>query len=102
MDGQLVSQVTAARHTQSLHYTFSPMSAVVQISLSARVDYDEYAVPVSIGMAVLTRLRTADGRYINLGENGNASTGSANQLTEVEGLLFADNCYTLAIINWFI
>lgn len=102
MNGQWFDQVQAWNYTQSLHYTSAPISAIVQVSLSARYDYDGWAVPVSTANAVFTEFTTADGRLTNLLETGLASTFRANQLVDVKGLVMAQNCYTEAIVNYFI
>jgi hypothetical protein len=101
MDGQWYDQVSAWNYTQSMHYTFPSISAIVQVSLSSRADYTDFAVPVSTGSAVFTVFTTADGGTTSLIDTGLVSTFRANNLIEVRGLLMAENCYTEAIVNVF-
>jgi hypothetical protein len=95
-------QPQAWRYTLSLHYTFGGQNATLQASLSGRYDYTDWAVPVSDSVVSFTEYTTTDGQSVDLlGEQGIVSTFTANNLTEVRGLLMADNCYAEAIINFF-
>ena len=78
------------------------MSAIVQISLTSRVDRQEWTTPVSNAVAAWTTMTTADGGTRELGTDGITSTFVANQLQEAQGLLIAENCYAEAIVNVFI
>jgi hypothetical protein len=101
MDGQWFIQPQAWNYSLSLHYTFAPVSAVMQISLSSRYDYTEWAVPVSMASAVFTQM-TADGVDTSLIDQGLIASFAANNLTEVQGIVMAQNCYAAAIVNQFI
>lgn len=101
MDGQWTSEVRAVNSTQSMHYTFPPVSAIAQVSLSGRWDYDDWAVPISRTVAAWTSYTTKDGSTSDLVTDGIWASFVANDLTEAEGLLIADNCNTGAIVNFF-
>jgi len=102
MDSQWSTEVQAWGYTQSFQYTFPPESAIVQISLSNRYDYDNWAVALSYASASFTAM-TADGKTTYLLEDfGITSSFAANNLTDFEGLLITGNCYAQAIINVFV
>ena len=74
----------------------------MQISLSSRVDRDEWPTPVSNAIAAWTTMTTADGVTQELGTDGITSSFAANDLVETQGFLIAENCYAEAIVNVFI
>ncbi len=98
MDGQLTYQVQAWNQTRSFHFTFPPHSAIAEVGLAARYDWNEWAVPVANAIAAFTRY-TAGDRKIEA--DGITHAFVANALSEVEGLLIADNCYAGAVLNIF-
>lgn len=99
MDGQWYFPVQSWGTTVSFHYSIPASSALVQISLSARSDYNEWAVPVAHTIAVWTSYKTKTGttQLPPL-----VSAFGANQLTDAYGLMISDNSYSQAIVNFFI
>ena len=96
MDSQFTQQVQAWDQTQSFHYTWPEHSAVADICISARYDHNDWAVPLAEAIAVFTRW-TAGGSSTTA--EGLTHAFAANDLSEVEGVLIADNCYSGAVIN---
>ncbi|WP_433663882.1 hypothetical protein ACQPW1_18280 [Nocardia sp. CA-128927] len=84
----------------SIQYSFPPVTAVVQMSLSSRYDWNEWATPIAQAIAAWTSYRTTDGVQHDL--QTHTPTFYANDITEVSGLLISNNCHTDVVINWFI
>jgi len=95
-----ITQLNAWNETISWHTAFPPVAAYAQISLSSRVDYDEWATPIADAIAVWTHYKTADGPETPI--HTLTSTFYAYRLTEVKGMLISRNCYSGAIINYFV
>ena len=100
MDSQWYTQVRAWSQTSSFHFTFPPESAIVQISLSSRYDYDDWAVPISKAYGVFYEFATSDRGSSAL--DPLTSAFESNNLTEVTGFLEAENCFAQAIVNVFV
>jgi hypothetical protein len=101
MDGQLTFQYTLQNGTSSLHFTQAPQSSIVQLGLAGRYDLDEWAVPVADAIGAFTTMTTKDGGTTDLLDTGLVFDLVANDLTELEGLLIADNCTADYMINFF-
>ncbi|MBF6541552.1 hypothetical protein [Nocardia brasiliensis] len=100
MKGQWIAWHEAWNQTVSIQYSLAPVTAVVQMSLSSRFDWDEWATPIARAIAAWIRYRTADGTTHDLPVH--TPTFYANDITEVSGLLISDNCHTDVVVNWFI
>ncbi|WP_280431959.1 hypothetical protein [Nocardia brasiliensis] len=100
MKGQWIAWHEAWNQTVSIQYSFAPVTAVVQMSLSSRFDWDEWATPIARAIAAWIRYRSADGTTHDLPVH--TPTFYANDITEVSGLLISDNCHTDVVVNWFI
>jgi hypothetical protein len=100
MQGQYAYQYLAWNGTVSIHIVFDqPISGVFEIMLNNRVDRTDWAVPISETFAVLTELKTTTGPVtvpslwgLSFGQN----------VTELNGLLYAGNCHAAAVVNAFI
>jgi hypothetical protein len=100
VDAQWTGLVHGFDSSQSWHYTFQPISALVQVSLSARNDHGNFGSPYSNAVVYWNSYTTQDGQTTHL--ESSRSTFGANQMTEVKGTFIADNCQIYAIVNFFI
>src|SRR5688572_29498913 len=88
------------RGSNSFHFTFEEHSTIAEVMLAAKHDHDNWAVPIAHATAAFTRAKTAKGE-IDLLQTGITHAFVANGLSEVQGLLAADNCFAGAVINLF-
>jgi len=92
-----------AGYVATVHYTHPPRSVVMQVGLSSRADFTEtFPDRFFRSTAVFTRI-IAGGAETDLMAApyfGRASF-RADGLTEVHGMVIADNCITSVVVNQF-
>ncbi len=98
MDGQLTFWYHHVDGSRSLHFTQAPQSSIVQISLAGRSDLNEEAVPIADAYGEFAVMTTKDGTYPLEPPTFDLI---ANDLTELEGYLWADNCAANFVVNFF-
>jgi len=102
MDAQTSNQLSAANSTTSFHHTFEPQSAILQISLSHVWDYNDWAVPISYASGSFFSVKFEPGGSSNFDQSEIMCSFGGNRLTEVEGMVVANTCFVVAIVNRFV
>jgi hypothetical protein len=102
MDAQTSNQIGAGNSTTSFHHTFAPQSAILQITLSHVWDYDDQPVPISHASGSFFSVKFEPGGSSNFDQRDFTCCFGGNGLTEVEGMVLAHNCWTVAIVNRFV
>ena len=97
-------EIRAWGYTATTHYTHSPRSVVMQVSLSGRADFTqtEPGDPVFRGVAFFTGF-TAGGVETDLmaAPLFGAAQFRADNLTEIRGQIIAENCGVNAVVTQF-
>ncbi|MCI0359365.1 MAG: hypothetical protein L0211_12880 [Planctomycetaceae bacterium] len=97
----MTDRVQCWNYTASFHYTHGSRRVSMQITLSARRDYDSPPTVPPDAIGVFTRIIAAGSEIDLLELYGLVPTFIAGDLTEINGLFKASNCYANGVINQF-
>jgi hypothetical protein len=103
LDGQYFWQFQAWNSSISFHQTFAPVSAVCEATIAAKFDHNDWATPIAASIVAFTHWNgePAEG-HPSPDPDGIVHAFAANSLSEINGILIADNCYGGAVVNVFI